>query len=138
MPTTSHTVQPLRPGGAETVEVDHNTYCAIQYDFFIPGAIWDHSAVRNFRSELQSVEASATIFTGATGIWEGSSEITHIYRMILRADRFSRANVRDVLHSRIGSVYAQLTTWTESTQQAIMFTETETMVSMSERHAGGS
>lgn len=137
MPITEHHVQPLQPGGAVRVEVEHTDYCAIQYEFYIPGAIWGHPAVVNFINELQSVIPGATIFPGMTGVWQRETEITHIYRMIAPAARFSRENVRGILWNRVGNLYAQLSTWHVSAQQAIMFTETEIHVSMSQRRGAG-
>jgi hypothetical protein len=132
MPTTTHTHQPLKPG-AQTVAVDHDHYGAVEYEFYIPAAVWDHSATWSFIQWLQALEPGATIFKGATGVWLGQLEDSYIYRMIPRDGRYDRTNVRDALHAEIGSWHAKLATWIESAQQAILFTEIEIRATLSTR-----
>jgi hypothetical protein len=129
--TTTHTVRPLREGGAKPVVVSHEDYCAIEYEFYIPAAIWAHSATQTFIHRLQSVEPGATLFTGLHGIWRGQSEYTHVYRLILQACRFDRRNVRMTLQTEVGVLMAALSTWEESRQEEVWFTEREIHVSRS-------
>ncbi len=120
---TSHTIQTGK-GQGDRIIVNHNEYEAIQYEFYFPETIWNHPSCQTFMQRLGSIEDGATIFAGLIGVWEGDSEQTRIYRMILRADRFDRSNVRTTLHSEIGSLMAGLSASANSAQDAFMFTET--------------
>jgi hypothetical protein len=112
------------------VRVEHDNYAAIQYEFYIPEAIWSHPSVQTFITRLQSVEAGATVFAGLTGVWQGVAETTRIYRLVLRAARFDANNTRAALHSEIGRLMADLSASPEHAQQAIMFSETDIRVTM--------
>jgi hypothetical protein len=130
MVITTHTTQPLRPDNAKEIPIEHEDYRAIQYDFYIPAAVWDHSRVKVFRQRLESIASGATIFKGTTGVWMGQSEDTHVYRMIIREGQFDPNGTRSVLHGELGRLLADLSTWRESAQQAMMFTETDIRVTM--------
>ncbi|MFH0926929.1 MAG: hypothetical protein V1872_15065 [bacterium] len=92
----------------------------------IPFTIWLHSSIKLFIQKLQSVEPSATIFKGGTGVWKKEKEEDiSIYRMILRSDDFDRSNVESMLHSEVGDLMAKLSGWSESSQKAVMVTQTE-------------
>lgn len=120
---TTRTIQVLIPNGPVQVKIVHENTPAIQYEFYIPAAVYRHSAVRRFITRLGSVAPGATIFKGATGTWEGDEEDVNIYRLILGGE-FDAANVRSGLHAEIADMMSQLATWKESRQKAFLFTET--------------
>ena len=126
---TEHTVQ-TGSGQGYRVSVNHEDYQAIQYEFYIPEAIWEHESVQTFIERLESVQPGATIFQGLVGVWQGQPEQTRIYRMILRAGQFDPANTRSALHSEVGRLMADLSASDESAQDAFMFTETDIRVTM--------
>ncbi len=127
---TEHTVKtPVYKG--HRVSVNHEDYEAIQYEFYIPEAIWNHSSVQTFLQRLESIEPGATIFAGLVGVWQGEHEQSRIYRKILRAEQLDHANTRAALHSEVGRLMADLSASAESTQDAFMFTETHIRVTMS-------
>ena len=127
--TTDHTV-PDNNGLAISVQVTHNNYSVIQYDFYIPQIIWDLQDIQNFIQQLQSIESSATIFMGLVGVWQGSPESLRIYRMILRTGQFNPDNVRNTIQNSIGDLMAKLSV-TQHTQEEVMFTEMNLQVSKS-------
>lgn len=129
MSTTSHTLQ-NQAGSAEHVTVSHSRCPAVQYDFYIPTAIWDTPPVQTFLTRLLSLEPGATVFNGLTGVWQGETEHTRIYRLILRASQFQRNNVTDALRPEIGRVMAELSL-TPQHQQAFMYTETDIQMNLS-------
>lgn len=129
MAKTTHTVQ-TGEGQGYRVIVNHEDYQAIQYEFYIPEAIWNNQSVRTFINRLESVEPGATIFQGLVGVWQGQPEQTRIYRMILRAGQFDPANTRSALHSEVGRLMADLSASNQSAQDAFMFTETNIRVTM--------
>lgn len=118
-----------RGGTAVRRDVTIETYAAIEYEFYIPAAIWDHQAVRVFRDELQSLEKGATIFKGTIGIWQEITEQTHIYRVTLRRDRFQPDNFVQAIQNRIARMMADLTESLEAWQEEVIFTAKEIMVS---------
>ncbi len=118
-----------RAGTAVRRNVAIETYSAIEYEFYVPAAIWDHAAVRIFLDELLSVEKGATIFKGTIGIWQQTTEITHIYRVTLRRDRFSPDNFVQTIQNRIARLMADLTESLDAWQEEIIFTAKEITVS---------
>lgn len=133
--TTQHTIQPLEPGDPRTCTVNHDDYTAVQFDFYIPAAVWSHSATRIFLDRLKNLAKGATIFKGMVGVWQDEEEDTNIFRMILRRDKFDPDNIRRCLHSEVGDLFAKLSTSTESSQKAVMFTETVICVTMAKKPA---
>ncbi len=129
MPQTTHTVQTGSAGGYR-VRVYHEDCAAVQYEFYIPEAIWNHESVQTFVNRLESIEPGATIFQGLVGVWQGQPELTRIYRMILRAGQFDPANTHSALHSEVGRLMADLSASDESAQDAFMFTETDIRATM--------
>lgn len=128
MQQTEHTVQ-ASPGAGYRVRVNHEDYAAVQYEFYIPEAIWAHTAVETFIKRLQSVEAGATIFRGLVGIWKTAPEATYIYRVIIRGNQVAAGNARSALHGEIGRLLADLSVSPQHAQQTFMFTETDMRVS---------
>lgn len=129
---TNHTIQDAS-GQARQVTIHHQRCEAVQYDFYIPNAIWDTPAVQDFRERLFSVEAGATVFNYLHGVWKGTEEQTCIYRMVLRAERFNRGNILATFQNMIGDLMAQLSV-TGSGQEVVMFTETEIIMHLSGMH----
>ncbi len=78
-----HTVQ-TGCGSGYRVRVDHDDYAAVQYEFYIPEAIWLCPSVQTFIRRMQSIEPGATVFHGLIGVWHGVSETTRIYSLVLR------------------------------------------------------
>ena len=120
--TTTRTIQPLVPNGSVPFKIDHENQPAIQYEFYIPAAVYRHSAVSRFITRLGTLAPGATIFKGATGTWEGDEEDVNIYRLILGGE-FDPINVRSMLHGEIADMTSRLATWKESIQKAFLFTE---------------
>ena len=129
MCVTNHTV-PNSNGQAVRVSAQHTHPHAIQYDFYIPGAIWSQSEVINFLSGLSRLAPGATIFHGLIGVWQGVPEETCIYRLIVEYGEYDRNNLTSALRSEIGNLMARLSV-TASSQEAIMFTETNINMSLS-------
>ena|ERR1017187_1380901 len=129
--------EPLVPHPGKPIEATHSTKTMIQYEFYIPAAIWSHRAVLAFINNLEQITQGATIQKTATGVWEGEEEDTNIYRMILQLDEAVIDGVPAHLHYRrrlqdsIGQMLADLATWKESYQDAFMFTEKEIIVTFS-------
>jgi hypothetical protein len=121
---TAHTVQ-TNVGTGYRVKVSHKDYTAIQYEFYIPEAIWNHPSIKIFIQRLESVEPSATIFRGLIGVWQGEPETTRIYRLILRRGRFDPNNSRAALHGEVGRLMADLSASPQHAQQTFMFSETD-------------
>lgn len=130
MEKTTYTVQSA-DGLPIHIAILHADHCAIAYDFYIPSAIWDDQPVQMFLARLRSVENSATVFNGLTGVWQGEQECTRIYRVILRSGQFDRSNIRTTLQNEIGRLMADLEITPGHGQQAVLFTETEVRVSLS-------
>ena len=129
MSTTTHTVKNAK-GTAERIAVTHDRYNAVQYDFYIPVAIWSHPSVKTFLTRLLSIEQGATIFNGLTGVWQGEQEQTRIYRIILRSDRYQRDNVTSAFAGEIGRLMAELAV-SQFAQQAVLYTETDIFMNLS-------
>lgn len=128
MSTTTHTV-PNQSGCVEHVTVSHAREAAVQYDFYIPTEIWDAPAMQTFRTRLLAMDPGATEFNGLTGVWQGDTEETRIYRLILRASQFQRNNVTDALKQEVGVLMATLSL-TAQRQEAFMYTETDIHMNM--------
>ncbi len=127
---TEHTVKmPVYKG--HRVSVNHDDYEAIQYEFYIPEAIWNHSSVQTFLQRLESIESGSTIFAGLVGVWQDEPEHSRIYRKILRAEQLNPVNTRAALHSEVGRLMADLSAFAEAAQDAFMFTETDIRVTIS-------
>lgn len=137
-------LQPSNPISV-TIDQEHDEQ-VVQYEFYIPAKIWDHSAVKDFREKLGTISVGATIFKGTTGIWkstkggeEGEEEVvedTHIYRFIKgeipdeckEEDGRSMSGkdyIRAKLHGFIEKMMLELSVWGESRQEEFLFTETE-------------
>jgi hypothetical protein len=129
--TTEHAVT-RADGTAGRVAVDHAFYEATQFDLYVPTAIWEHPAVRAFFRRIDAVEASATLFPGATGVWLGRPEGTTVYRKILRGNPASLDPTRQRLRVEVGRLMAELSLSPAHAQQAVLFTETAVRVSMSD------
>lgn len=129
---TDHKVVPVRPtGDEEKVVARHKTKTVIEYEFYIPAAIWEHRAVVAFISHLEKHTKGATILKTALGVWEGQPEDTNIYRMILELGEATQVNIREQLQDAIGDMLAGLAEWIESYQEAFMFTEKEIIFTLS-------
>jgi hypothetical protein len=116
-----------RPGKGVRVVLRQNKSVAVQYDFFIPAAIWRCKPIKMLLKSLESVELGATIFKGMTGIGEGAREKTHLYRMILMAGKHQRANVKGGLDSAVAHAMSGLAA-TRHKQAAFWYTEAEITV----------
>ena len=123
-----------RDGGGR---VEHETYEAIQYDFYIPENIWTHRAVQRFIDRLQSVEQGATVMSRLSGVWQGEPEQTGIFRIIVPASRSDAAEGRAALHQEIERLMDELAGDAASAQEAFMFTETAVRASVSRRVVRG-
>jgi len=131
----AYPTKPLQPGNTVdvTIESTHEPD-VVQYEFYIPAAIWDLPAVRKFISQLASFDPNATIFKGTTGVWQGDEEDTHIYRLIRKpSPEISDAKTQQYLCGLIGEMMAQLSEWTESDQEAFLFTETKMSSTLSKK-----
>jgi len=129
MCTTSHTLH-NQSGPAEHVTVTHSREAAVQYEFYIPQAIWDTPPVQTFLDRLLFLEPSATLFNGLTGIWQSKAEETRVYRLIL-SGQFQRSNVINTLRQEIGVLMAGLSQ-TPQHQQNFMYAETEIQMNKAE------
>jgi len=121
----TYKVEPLFPGEPEDVTIEHDyNEGIVQYEFYIPAAIWRHSAVKNFISQLTGkIDPSGTIFKGMTGVWEGEEEDTYIYRLIFDSSELSITLTRRIFNDLITEMMAKLSEHTESAQEAFLFTE---------------
>jgi hypothetical protein len=109
---------------------DRGDHSAVQYEFYIPNAIWSHRSVQAFMKRLQSVVPGATIFGSLGGVWQGKPEETRIYRLIIPADQFDMNHTRATLHREIGRLLTELSASPKHAQQTFMFTETDIRVTM--------
>lgn len=127
MGTTRHTITNAS-GTAEEIAVNHTRHDAVQYDFYIPSAIWNDEAVQTFLGRLLVIEPGATIFTnGLIGLWHGDTEQTEIYRFIVRTDKLDKKVIDAALELEIGQLMADLAP-TPLKQKAFCYTETEITV----------
>jgi len=133
--STQHSIKPLRRAAAAArVAVSHDEFVATEYELFIPAGIWTHTAVQEFLDEPLRAEGGATISKGATGLWRGGQEETHVIRIVVRhaADREHGADrFFDLLQRRVGRLMARLAEWPEARQQEVMFTAREVRVGVS-------
>jgi len=82
----TYPIKPLIHGSTQNVTIEHDyRQDIVQYEFYIPAAIWQHSAVKKFITQLSKMDPSATIFKGVTGVWKGEQEDTYIYRLIFHS-----------------------------------------------------
>jgi hypothetical protein len=70
----NRTTQPHVPLGQRNVSIRNKVIKAIQYDFYIPIAVWHHPAVRTFKNSIGTLVGGATVFKGATGVWTEEKE----------------------------------------------------------------
>ena len=129
MPKTPQSV-PRGSGRRKRGRVGLGDRTAVQYEFYIPHAIWSHPSVQAFMKRLQSVVPGATIFGSLGGVWQGKPEATRIYRLIIPADQFDMNRTRATLHGEIGRLLADLSASPKHAQQTFMFTETDIRVTM--------
>jgi len=130
MHTTTHTGV-TGEGSAYRVNVNHEDYIAVQYEFYIPEAIWDLTSVQTLIERLESVTGGATIFGGVTGVWKGDKESIRIYRWIVATRKLTPDNMRPALQHEIGRLMGELSKSAMHNQEAFMFTETQVQISMS-------
>jgi hypothetical protein len=133
--STEHEIRPLRRARAARVAVQHDEFVATEYELYIPAGIWTHTAVRAFLDRPLRAEGGATISKGATGLWRGSQEETHVIRIVVRRSAKDRDQGRDrffdLLQRRVGHLMAKLAEWPEARQQEVMFTAKEVRVGVS-------
>jgi hypothetical protein len=122
--SATKTIQPLAPGNAASVVINHENRTAIQYEFYIPAAVYYHTAVQAFRQSLGQLAPGATIFRGATGVWMGEEEDVYIYRTLIKYGEHTPETLRPGLRSLIQAMMASLATWKEASQKEVLFTET--------------
>jgi len=130
MSTTDHEIAGGQ-GGMKRVRVTHDEYEALQYEFYIPEAIWNHHAVRAMLTRLEALAPGATSFSRLAGIWDHKPETVRIYRMILRSDVSGSQDTRRMLRREAGLLMAELSAEARLAQDAFMFTETPIQVTMS-------
>jgi hypothetical protein len=118
----------LQPGPAATIAIEHDEFTAVEYELYIPAGIWTHGAVQEFLAEPLAIEEGATISKGATGVWRGEQEETHVIRIVVRADVDRRERFFDRLQQRVGQLMASLAEWPVSMQSVVMFTAKEVRV----------
>jgi hypothetical protein len=133
--STRHSIRRLRRATKPTrVAVAHDEFAATEYELYVPAGIWTHTAVQELLDEPLQIEGGATISKGATGLWRGGQEETHVIRIVVRhteedvdrADRFF-----DLLQRKVGRLMARLAEWPEARQQEVMFTAKEVRVGTS-------
>jgi hypothetical protein len=133
--STQHEIRPLRRATRARVAVTHDEFVATEYELYIPAGIWTHTAVRAFLDRPLRAEGGATISKGATGLWRGGQEETHVIRIVVRRTAADRAadhdRFFDVLQRRVGRLMAHLAEWPEARQQEVMFTAKEVRVGVS-------
>lgn len=133
--STEHEIHPLRRASRARVAVQHDEFVATEYELYIPAGIWTHTAVRAFLDRPLKAEGGATISKGATGLWRGSQEETHVIRIVVRRSAKGRDaghdRFFDLLQRRVGHLMAQLAEWPEARQQEVMFTAKEVRVGVS-------
>lgn len=133
-PVTRHTICPLIPGPPATIEVEHREVPAVEYDLYIPAGIWTHRAVQAFLADPIALEGGATISKGATGIWHGGQEETHVIRIVIRSDRPHHDEHDGYfahLQQRVGDLMAELAQSPETCQHEVMFTAKPIRLSIS-------
>jgi hypothetical protein len=130
MNTTDHTVRPLAQTGAIRVAVNHDRNDGFEYEFYIPAAIWDHPSTKTFITRLSSIVPGTTVFKGAQGIWKDQAEDTHILRLLVRASFSEVTNTMTTIEGEVGILMAELSTWSVSRQETVLFTVRQ--VTMSE------
>ncbi|HYE61264.1 MAG TPA: hypothetical protein VD997_04640 [Phycisphaerales bacterium] len=97
---------------------------AVEYEFYIPAAVWEHGATRAFLAWLTSEVEGATVFKGAVGAWEGQVERTHVVRVLAGADEATSG----LIAARAGEL---MRAWGESPQtrqETLMFTKRTAVV----------
>jgi hypothetical protein len=131
--STEHRIRPLRRGSSASVAVQHEEFLATEVELYIPAGIWTHTAVQKLLEEPLRAEGGATISKGATGLWRGGQEETHVIRIIVRHEPGSRGADRffDVLQRRLGRLMAKLAEWPEAMQHEVMFTAKPVRVGVS-------
>jgi hypothetical protein len=112
------------------MKLRHDDHAAVQFEFYIPEAIWPHASVQAFIQRLQSIVPGATVFNGLGGVWQGQPETTRICRLIVRADQFDLQGARAVLRSEIGRLMVELSASPQHAQQTFMSTEADVRVTM--------
>ncbi len=131
---TRHGIRPLRRGSTARVAVEHDEFPATEYEIYIPAGIWTHTAVQKLLDEPLHVEGGATISKGATGLWRGGQEETHVIRIVVRRAPVApggRDRFFDLLQRRLGGLMARLAEWPEARQQEVMFTAKEVRLGVS-------
>jgi hypothetical protein len=123
-PVKQRPYRPLKRGPKDLIEFDNEDTEAYRYDFFIPAAIWRHSATQVFLAALEQIEPNYTVFKGALGAYKEDVEDVHIYVMILKKGDWNPDDVRTGLRDAIADLMARLAEWRESIQKAFLFTET--------------
>ena len=131
MTTTHKNYYPLIKGRKKSIIIKHDEIKAYQYEFYFPQSVWAHSVTKSFIITLGNLARGATIFKGATGVWKKDEEEINIYRLILDGREFGRTKLNSSLHKEIGKLMAEWAEWTESKQEAFLFTETELSMSLS-------
>lgn len=130
MASTEHEIASGQ-GQPRRVRVTHDIHPAMQYEFYIPEAIWNHAAVRRMLTRLEALAPGATSFSRLAGIWDHKPETVRIYRIILRCEEPGLEGIRQVLREQVGQLMAEVAGEARSAQEAFMFTETAVQVTMS-------
>jgi hypothetical protein len=58
---------------------------AIEFEFYVPAALWRRKATRTFLNEVYGFVEGATLIGGARGAWHGQSETTHLVRVVIES-----------------------------------------------------
>lgn len=125
--------KPLVPTGPEHISFSEEDEVAYKYEFYIPAAVWKHTATRNFIQQLGQLNPGATIFKGATGVWKEDVEDVNIYVLILRQNDLGPPTaVRSALRDAVRQLMSGLAEWKESFQEAFLFTETVMRMSLTQ------
>ena len=66
------------------LSIRHHTHNALELEFYIPTAVWDHAATAAFLAQVYALVEGATVVGGAKGVWRGSVETTNLVRIMLR------------------------------------------------------
>jgi hypothetical protein len=128
------TTQPHVPTGQRDVFIGYDVIMAIQYDFYVPIAVWHHPAVIDFKNSIGTLSPGGTVFKGATGIWreekEGGTlgnpveEDVYIWRIVVSGDPMQAEIYRRGIESYVAEMMARLSECDLSCQKEFMFTET--------------